>query len=291
MNPRPTPKWPFRWDLLLRYRYIETIALWEGRLTTRHLCDTFGIGRQQASKDINTYNREVGPGNLEYDKFLKGYKPAPGFRPQVTHGAADEYLHLVARNNELANMFESLALDTGNVEVLAQPLRDVKPATLRPILQAARQQRRLDCDYVSLNHPDREGRIIVPHTLVHTGLRWHVRAWCEKNGEYRDFVLSRFRGEPEIMDESPHGAAGDTEWNTRATIRIAPHPGLSCAQREVVEADFGMHGGELRIETRGRLVAYMLKLLHIDPQEERDDPTAQQIVVANREDLGRWLFG
>ena len=63
-------KWPFRWDLLLRYRFIETIALWEGRLTTRHLCDTFGIGRQQASKDINNYIREVGPGNLEYDKFL-----------------------------------------------------------------------------------------------------------------------------------------------------------------------------------------------------------------------------
>jgi len=42
-----------RWDSLLRYRAIEIIALWEGRLTTNHLCDSFGIGRQQASKDIN----------------------------------------------------------------------------------------------------------------------------------------------------------------------------------------------------------------------------------------------
>ena len=24
--------WPIRWDLLLRYRLIETIALWEGRI-------------------------------------------------------------------------------------------------------------------------------------------------------------------------------------------------------------------------------------------------------------------
>jgi hypothetical protein len=48
--------WQTRWDLLLRYRTIEIIALWEGRLTTNHLCATFGIGRQQASKDINTYN-------------------------------------------------------------------------------------------------------------------------------------------------------------------------------------------------------------------------------------------
>ena len=53
MPSRTEHKWPFRWELLLRYRFIETLALWEGRLTTRHLCDTFGIGRQQASKDIN----------------------------------------------------------------------------------------------------------------------------------------------------------------------------------------------------------------------------------------------
>ena len=45
----------------------------------------------QASKDINNYLREVGIGNLEYDKYLKGYKPTGQFQPQVTQGLADEY--------------------------------------------------------------------------------------------------------------------------------------------------------------------------------------------------------
>ena len=35
-----------RWDLALRYRLIETIAWWEGRLTTQHLIQSFGISRQ-----------------------------------------------------------------------------------------------------------------------------------------------------------------------------------------------------------------------------------------------------
>lgn len=284
-------KWPIRWDLLVRYRFIETLVLWEGRLTTRHLCETFGIGRQQASKDINNYIREVGPGNLEYDKYLKGYKPTPGFRPRVTRGLADEYLHLMARNNELSNVFESLALNMANVEVLSVPVRDVSPEVLRPLMQAARQQRRLEVDYVSINNPDREGRIIVPHTLVYTGLRWHVRAWCEKNLDYRDFVLSRFRDIPEIMDESEHGAEGDTEWNRRVTIRIAPDPRLRPEQREVVEADYGMSGGTLEISTRARLLPYALKLLHIDPAEAHDDAEAQQIVVENLAELRPWLFG
>ncbi len=39
-----------RWDLALRYRLIETVAWWEGRLTTNHLIQSFGISRQQASK-------------------------------------------------------------------------------------------------------------------------------------------------------------------------------------------------------------------------------------------------
>lgn len=290
MTEQADKKWPFRWDLLLRYRYIETIVLWEGRLTTRHLCDTFGIGRQQASKDINNYVREIAPGNIEYDKYLKGYKPTPEFTPQVTQGLADEYLHLMARNNELMNVFESLALNVANVEVLSVPVRDVRPEVLRPIMQAARQQKRLDVDYVSINNPDREGRIIVPHTLVYTGLRWHVRAWCEKNLEYRDFVLSRFRDIPEIMDESEHGVSGDLEWNTEITIRIAPDPRLTPAQQEVVEVDYGMTGGLLEVTTRGKLVPYALKLLHVDPHEMQEDPTAQQIVLQNREELLPWLF-
>lgn len=283
-------QWPIRWDLLLRYRFIETIVLWEGRLTTTHLCDTFGIGRQQASKDINNYIREIGPQNLEYDKYLKGYKPTANFIPKVTQGLADEYLHLMARNNALSSVFDSLPLNMANAEVLMVPLRDVKPEVLRPIMQAARQQKRLDVDYVSIGRPDHEGRIIVPHTLVHTGLRWHVRAWCEKNQEYRDFVLSRFRDIPEIMDDSRHGAKDDSDWNTRITIRITPDLRLSPEQQLVIERDYGMENGVLEVNTRGKLVPYALKQLHIDPNEILDDPIAQQIVVENLSELKSWLF-
>ena len=119
MPSRIEQQWPFRWELLLRYRFIETIALWEGRLTTRHLCDTFGIGRQQASKDINNYLREVGPGNLEYDKFLKGYKPAAGFRPMVTQGLADGILINVTRDN-VVRLLPPLTLTDAEADAIVE---------------------------------------------------------------------------------------------------------------------------------------------------------------------------
>jgi predicted DNA-binding transcriptional regulator YafY len=286
----PTKAWPFRWDQLLRYRYIEVIALWEGRLTTRHLCETFGIGRQQASKDINWYLRELAPGNLVYDKFLKGYKPSAEFKPFVTKGLADEYLHLMARNNELSSMFDSLDLQVANMEVLTVPVRDVRPELIRPLVSAARQQKRLEVDYVSIHAPDREGRVIVPHTIVHTGLRWHVRAWCEKNLEYRDFVLSRFRGEAEIMDNSPHGVEEDEDWNKSVTIHIAPDQRLTREQSNVVARDYGMERGVLRVTTRAALIQYALQALRIDTSVIQIKPEAQQIRVVNLEELQAYLF-
>ncbi|WP_439100521.1 helix-turn-helix transcriptional regulator [Congregibacter sp.] len=282
--------WPYRWDHLLRYRYIETISLWEGRLTTGHLTRCFGIGRQQASKDINFYLREIAPGNISYDKYLKGYRPSKDFVPRVTRGTADEYLHLMSRDEQLMGVFESLPLATANVEQLTPPGRDVAPSILRPMIQAARAQKRLEVDYVSLKNPDREGRIIVPHTLVFTGYRWHVRAWCEKNQGFRDFVLSRFRGEAEILDDSQYGEDQDRDWLQRVTISIVPDPRLSSEQQEVIAHDYGMSEGKLRLDTRATLINYQLQLLQLDPLTRQDNPLAQQVVLENQGALSPWLF-
>ena len=161
---------------------------------------------------------------------------------------------------------------------------------LRPIVSAARAQKRLEVDYVSIHAPDREGRVIVPHTLVHTGLRWHVRAWCEKNQAYRDFVLSRFRGEADIMDVSAHGYEQDEDWRSTVTIRIVPDKRLSKAQREVVAQDYGMKKNVLEIETRRSLVQYALQALRIDTSIVQIKPEAQQIMVENLAELQRHLF-
>jgi predicted DNA-binding transcriptional regulator YafY len=279
-----------RWEQLLRYRFIEIIALWEGRLTTRHLREVFGLGRQQASKDINNYKRSIGPGNLEYDTAAKGYRPSDTFSPVVSRGTAEEYLDIVAGSSEIQQVLGRLPDALTATEVLRAPVRQVSPEILRPLISAAREARRVEVDYVSLNAPDREGRIIVPHTLVWTGQRWHVRGWCEKNQAYRDFVLSRFRGEPEIMDISEHTVHEDLDWHTWIDIVIAPDPRLSSAQQEVVAHDYAMDGNQWRLSVRAKLLPYYLKLLQIDPEDIKPDAQAQQLVILNPDDLTPWLF-
>ncbi len=279
-----------RWDLALRYRLIETIAWWEGRLTTGHLMQSFGISRQQASKDINTYLNEHAPKNLTYDRHLKGYKPTKGFQPLFIDGSASAYLHLLDQNRVRAPHIEDLALAYAHTEVLQVPDRSIRPEVLRPILQACREGLRLESEYVSLANPEVEIRVMAPHTLVFTGMRWHVRAYCEKNREYRDFVLSRFRGEPDLMDTSEHTREQDEAWNTPVTVLIEPDARLSPAQKTIIEVDFGMVEGQLPVETRGALVQYVLQRFGIDPNTVQANAAAQQLQVGNLQALKAWLY-
>ena len=280
-----------RWDLALRYRLIETVAWWEGRLTTGHLIQSFGISRQQASKDINTYINEHAPKNLTYDKQIKGYVPSKVFKPLFIDDSASAYLHLLYQNNARAPHIEGLALAYAHTKVLEVPDRSINAEILRPLLKACRDHLRLDVDYVSLNSPEPEGRTIAPHTLVYTGMRWHVRAYCEKNREYRDFVLSRLRGVPDIReDETENGIDGDEVWNTEVAVIIKPDGRLNKAQQAIIEVDFGMTDGQLVVPSRRALVMYVLQRYQIDPKNLNPNPDAQQIVVANLKELKPWLY-
>jgi predicted DNA-binding transcriptional regulator YafY len=279
-----------RWDLALRYRLIETVAWWEGRLTTNHLMQSFGISRQQASKDINTYINEHAPRNLEYDKYLKGYVPSKRFKPLFIDDSANAYLHLLNQNHERAPHIEGLALAYAHTEVLHVPDRSVKAEILRPLLKACREGLRLETEYVSFNTPASEIRLIAPHALVYTGMRWHVRAYCEKNRAYRDFVLSRLRGELELLDFTENGRDADTGWNTQLDVIIEPDQRLSPEQKRIIEVDYGMQDGQLIVPSRGALVQYVLQRFQIDANKVESKASAQQIVVANLDELQPWLY-
>ena len=279
-----------RWDLALRYRLIETVVWWEGRLTTNHLMQSFGISRQQASKDINTYINEHAPKNLEYDKHLKGYVPSKQFKPLFIDDSASAYLHLLNQNHDRAPHVDGLALAYAHTEVLQVPDRTVRPELLRPLLRACREGLRLECEYVSFTTPDAETRLIAPHTLIYTGMRWHVRAYCEKNGQYRDFVLSRLRGEPGLLDASENTQDRDEDWNIEIPVIIAPDGRLSTAQKAIIESDFGMVDGQLVVPCRRALVKYVLQRYQIDHRNLDPNPEAQQIIVANLKELRQWLY-
>lgn len=279
--------WPIRWDLLLRYRLIEIIALWEGRLTTNHICHSFGIGRQQASKDINTYLRELAPGNLVYDRHLKGYVPSDNFRPKVTTGQVSEYQDLLSRQDSLSNTFESLDLSVSESTIVRGPQRIIRPEVMRTVVAATRQGRALKAEYASLSPARTQQQTLEPHTLVCVGNSWHLRAWCDKNREFRDFSLSRFRGSPSVLrQKSRNTLMQDDDWNRNIAIVLRPDSRLNDDQQEIIAADYGMQDNRLEVSTRAALVPYLLSRMGLGLDHQHPDPMAQQLELVNEEQLG-----
>lgn len=266
-------EWPIRWDLLLRYRLIEIIALWEGRLTTNHICHGFGIGRQQASKDINMYLRELAPGNLEYDRHLKGYVPSANFRPVVTKGEADEYLDLVRRHEILSQAIEDLDIGLPNSTVLRFPRRLAEPEVVRTLIAATRQGRLVEGNYVSFDHVATEHCVLEPHTLICSGDAWYVRGWCHNRKDFRNFQVSRFRAPTRMLGErTRHGEHLDDDWNSQVTVTFRPDSRLNDHQQALVAHDYGMSDRQLQLSSRTALLPLLLQQAGLDGSGRAADP-------------------
>ena len=65
-------------------------------------------------------------------------------------------------------------------------------------------------------------------------LRWHVRAYCEKNRDFRDFVLSRFRGINDIEGDAAMRREDDVRWNSMVNIILVPDSRLTDYQKAII---------------------------------------------------------
>ncbi|MHB1701035.1 MAG: WYL domain-containing protein [Acidobacteriaceae bacterium] len=247
------------------------------------MIDYFGISVQQASSDIASY-MGLAPQNVYYDKQAKTYRAAESFAPLFEGNDAALYL------SQLGDLASGVAAPTARFigwqppcDVVRYPTRPVSDAGLLRLLQAIRNTNEIEVTYQSMRRQDVAVRWISPHALASDGLRWHVRAWCHENADFRDFVLSR------IMDiRGSRPATVDTltdhDWHTHMEVRVRPRTGLSRSQRAAIEADFGMTRGCLAIRCRRALAFYVVRQLHLD--RAGDVPIAEQpLELENREEL------
>jgi predicted DNA-binding transcriptional regulator YafY len=261
-----------------RFSFIEHLVGWEGQINASHLVDKFNLSRQAASTVLKQYRQQY-PENLAYNASSKAFVATAIFDQKMAANAKSNsfttYLSAIASNDNNAGV----NVDVCVFEVEA-PLRNINPSQVRPILRAIREKLAIDIGYISLSSPDYLDRIIQPHALIFDGLRWHVRAYCNKNQQFRDFTLSRFNGKAEFEGKATHGAAQDTTWNTLIDVVIAADPRFSPQQKRVIEQDYQMQDGQKTIPTRAALVNYLLRRLHIDSY--KNTPEQQQIVLTRQ---------
>ncbi|MBA4500946.1 WYL domain-containing protein [Marinobacterium marinum] len=277
------------WERMAQFHLIEVIALWEGRLTSNHLQDAFSIGRNKASDILKSY-QQVAPGNIYHCSQTRGYVPDTEFDPCFSHGEVHEYLDLLHSNSFRDSHFYALQTWQAPIDRLHPLTRPVNPDVVRVIMQAVRQKQRITVCYRSFSNPDGAERLIAPHTLVSASGRWHVRAFCEKDQRFKDFMLHRFVSIPEIDSDRLEMAnpEHDKEWFKTVEMVLIPNPALDPERQQLVADDYAM-GPEkqLKVTLRAPLVKYMAVELRIGtPEQTQDNPNAHQLTLANRDELG-----
>ena len=264
------------WATLARLTFLEESIFWTDSVNRRDLIERFGISEQQASGDLTRY-QELAPDNLVYDKSAKTYRAAPGFAPRLFNpDTADVLSRLrltaegVAGNHPLIG-----ALSLG---VAPAPARPVEADTLRVIIRAIREARQVSAHYVSFSQTDGRMRRIEPHALAFDGFRWHARARDAEDGAFKDYVLGRLSGAT-LQGPAQASAGTDADWASWVTLTIAPNPGLSPAQKKVIERDYGMRGGSIDLKVRRALAYYTKHRLGLDLDPKARRPEDQHVVL------------
>ena len=246
-----------KYEVFLRMRAIELLAYWEGRLITTRLMNWFGLSRQQASADIKRYNTLYNPDALFHDPSVKGYVPKASFQPVLTTTHINEYLNMLS--GLVSESHALIATPEAHLSAVQLPDRSVRPEVLREVLRACRTQSTLKIIYASMNNPVWHERVISPHTLVYTGFRWHVRAYCHQSKPLKDFLLPRIDRTPAVMAIEPVDPAQDQQWHEEVVLTLIPNPKLNAAQTALVAKDFGMPDGRLQIPVKKALAHYTLQ--------------------------------
>lgn len=289
MNEMQTMIDELKWDVRQRLKLLESTLLLSGWVRTHALIETFGISRAQASKDFAVY-QALRPQNLVYNKSKKFYEASADFEPLLLTGKTSELLDILGAVPHGDGPVLALAAQVPSVELLRPMDRELDLKVFRAISMAAYNRTKVRLAYQSMNRPVPSDLVLSPHTIVFSGFRWHVRAFSDTHGEYRDFVLARVRGLPEVQDEAGASAEGDRAWNEEAQVVVIPHPDLPDAQQAIIAEDYGMTNGRSETKVRAALVPYFLRLMQIEPEREHPDPKIQQIVLFNKGELAPLLW-
>ena len=68
-------------------------------------------------------------------------------------------------------------------------------------------------------------------------------------------------------------------------VVLVPHPGLSSAQCQLIEADFLMEQGEMHVECRRALLLYLLFQLNLNDDQAGQKPEVIQLALKNRDEI------
>jgi hypothetical protein len=284
MSEQPDPEASGRisWGLRRRLEFIDFRLKWEGRINRKDLVERFQMSPPQATNDLERYAQQA-PGNIRYDAVLKTFLREDSFKPRFVAGQADRYLlQLQALRLGWLEKDQTFFDNIPSLDVATIRRRVVPDEIMMTITDAIRRKTRLAIRYWTTSGKPVSTRTVAPHALASGAGRWHMRAWNEEHGDFRDFNLTRIES-AEIVDGPAIDPKFDFEWNTVGGLRLRANPILPKEEQAAIRRDYEFDGDELMVHCRLALMFYLLAEFGLDGT--KTDPHAQQLVLENRAEL------
>lgn len=274
-----------------REGHLRTLLLWEGQLKRGRLMELFELSGIRASEILRSF-RATHPSWLRWDSRARAYFATPAaYRSYDAERAAP-------RGASLAHYVALIGLPEAGLDpapTASNAVRDVvspDPRVFAPLLKATQAQRAVRITYRSMQEPAPHERLIEPHALTRAGPRWHVRAYSQTHGDFRDFSLRRIVAVKAAASDArlTPPTARDEAWLTMVKVRLVAHPALSNAQQDLIRFEY-FDNTAGRVETcRGALVPYLLQDLRVAIDTAKQRPPEHVLAVGNPSEVKPWLF-
>lgn len=209
------------------------------------IAEEFGVSAQQARTDVRAY-LELAPGNISgQEGGRKGYFPGETFSPV-----------LLEENDQV---WRATAEFQPPQATYAQEIPVIHRASpshiLAKFLSAIEQKGRIEVTYASMENPGGTSRTLTPTVIITVNGRQHVRAYDWASAMYKDFVLARFLGMPELVTPSAPPPHPDSAWEVVIPVRFIVNPALSEAQQDVIKRDYILEPAEFTL--RAPMIIYL----------------------------------
>lgn len=279
----PQKKKEQRWSVEKRLEFIDFRLFWEGQINRSDIMNQFDVSVPQASNDLSKY-QEAAPKNLHYDFKVKKYFSTDSFKPAFINPDADSYFRQL-RDDMLAlksNPAPWLSYEP-EYDIVQMPKRNIDPDILRVVSESIKEQKTLKVLYQSMSAEEPVWREISPHAFAFDGMRWHTRAFCHKDDDYKDFLLSRIQETGDFVNDK-WPTQPDEKWNTYFRLSLTTHPDLGKSKAKAVALDYDMTEGRLDLNIRLALLYYYLRRFGLYPSCDGSEMPAneQHVVVANK---------
>ncbi len=242
----------------LRLSYLEFCLYFLGEVRRADMMARFDCAPAVVTRDIALY-RQMAPANLELDHSSKAYQMLPSFRPLFDHALPQVMAALMQGEPYSIERVGEALLPCDYPALLNRPAMPILAAVSRAICQ----KRLLKVRYHSASSGE-QVRVIAPHALVDSGLRWHVRAFDRLRGRFIDLVLTRLLvAEP--LDDTPQPnelGSEDEQWQHMVTLQLVPHPKLP--DPAIAVLDYAMTDGVIELAVRAVNAGYLLRRWFVD---------------------------